>query len=140
MDEMIRRRHQILGMTYEMRSLNYLLEEKKLRECGLLGEKDYTNDGYYTKYSRWDDVSVPRSHVDFVAGEAVPSPIVTLSPAEPSTILAKRTAAEQEGMAQRTLSLWSPTLLRMRPNRLASFPGHPDHNFMIWSNVDLHVH
>lgn len=36
---MIERRNRILGMSYAMKSLSYLLEEKKLRACGLLGEK-----------------------------------------------------------------------------------------------------
>ena len=37
-------------------------------------------------------------------------------------------------------SMYSPTLLNTRPNKLISFPGHPDHNFFIWANPDLIVH
>ena len=44
-DEMKRRRNKILGMLYGMRSLNYLLEEQKLKECGLVGEEESTDDG-----------------------------------------------------------------------------------------------
>ena len=36
--------------------------------------------------------------------------------------------------------MYSPTLLNTRPNKLISFPGHPDHNFFIWANPDLIVH
>ena len=49
-----------------MRSLNYLLEEKKLKECGLVGKSESTDDWYYIKYSKWDDVPVPYNYVDLV--------------------------------------------------------------------------
>ena len=54
--------------------------------------------------------------------------------------LVKRTAAEQEGIDNRTRRLWSPTLYHVEPSQLVSFPRCPDHNFMIWPNVDLLVH
>lgn len=41
---MIERRNLILRMNYEMRSLSFLLEEKKLRECGLVGETEFMDD------------------------------------------------------------------------------------------------
>ena len=43
-EAMIERRNQILRMSYGMKSLSYLLEERKLRACDLLGEKEYTDD------------------------------------------------------------------------------------------------
>ena len=43
--EVIReRRKQILSMSYGMRSLSFLLEEKKLKECGLVGKSESTDD------------------------------------------------------------------------------------------------
>ena len=51
------RRLQILSLDYGKRSLRYLLEESKLRDCGLVGKKEFTDDGH--KYSKWQDVSVP---------------------------------------------------------------------------------
>ena len=38
------------------------------------------------------------------------------------------------------LSMYSPTLLETIPNKLISFPHHPDHNFFVWANPDLVVH
>lgn len=135
-------------MSYGMRSLNFLLEEQKLRECGLLGEKESTNDSYYTKYAQWTDFPAPRAktsvpgwktvpHVDSVAA-FFPEDLESHSP--PPTILVKRTPVEQEGMDYRTRRLWSPTLYRIEPNQLVYFPRNSDHNFMIWANVDLLVH
>lgn len=119
-----------------MRSFNFLLEEKKLGECDLLGEKYYTDDSYYPKYSQWTNVPVPRSHVDSLA-VFFPEDLESHSP--PPVSLVERTPAEQEGMDCYTMSLWSPTLLRIEPYRLVNFPRNPDHNFMIWFNVDLLV-
>ena len=56
---MIERRNQILGMNYGMRSLSFLLEEKKFRECGLVGETEFTGDWLIPKYSKWQSVLVP---------------------------------------------------------------------------------
>ena len=86
-----------------MRSLNFLLEEKKFWEFGLLGEKEYTDDNYYTKYSKWDNVPVPRSYVDPTVG-----PLEFQSPNPASLII--RSFIEQEGMDRRKMNLWSPTL------------------------------
>ena len=132
-EEMVGRRHQILGMRFGMRSLNYLLEEEKRLECDLVGAKEYTNNDYYKKYSKWDDVPVPRNYVDPAAG-----PLEFNSPV--STKSLKRTATEQEGMDRRTMNLWSPTLLRIEPSQLVNIPRCPYHNFLIWANVDLYVH
>ena len=60
---MVERRTQLLGMRYGMKSLSYLLEEKKLGACGLIGEKEYTEDWFYVKYSKWENVPVPRNYV-----------------------------------------------------------------------------
>ena len=67
-EEVVEQRNQILGMRYGMKSLNYLLEEKKLKECGLIGEKESTDDGYYKKYAKWDEVPVPSNYVSPSAG------------------------------------------------------------------------
>ena len=56
------RRQHILSLYYGKRSLKYLLEETKLKECGLLGENESTDDGD-NKYSDWRDVPVPKSFV-----------------------------------------------------------------------------
>ena len=58
-EEMVARRNQILGMRFGMRSLSYLMEEKKLQECGLVGENDSTDDGLIPKYVKWNDVPMP---------------------------------------------------------------------------------
>lgn len=58
--EMIERRNQILNMEYGERSLRFLLEEGKLRRCGLLGKTGSTDDWLFAKYPRWQQVSVPR--------------------------------------------------------------------------------
>ena len=39
------RRLQILSLHRGKRSLKYLLEESKLRDCGLVGKNEYTDDG-----------------------------------------------------------------------------------------------
>ena len=57
-EEMKERRLQILSLNYGKRSLKYLLEEKKLKECGLLGKNESTDDRP-NKYSDWQDVPVP---------------------------------------------------------------------------------
>ena len=36
--------------------------------------------------------------------------------------------------------MYSLTLLSIQPSQLVNFPKCPDHNFFIWTNVDLHVH
>ena len=118
-----------MGMRYGLRSLNFLLEEKKLWECGLLGETEYTDDSNYMKYSKWDDVPVPRSYVDPTVG-----PLEFQSP-NPASLI-NRTFAEQEGMDHCTMSLWSPTPLRTKPSQLVHFPRCSDHR----PNVDLLVH
>ena len=58
-EEMRERRLQILSMHYGIRSFNYLLEEEKLKECGLLGKKESTDDRLIAMYPRWRDVPVP---------------------------------------------------------------------------------
>ena len=74
-----------------MRCLNYLLEEKNYRECGLHGKKEYTDENYYKKYAKWDDVPVPHSYVDPMA-----DPLQFHSSVSVKAL--KRTATEQEGM------------------------------------------
>lgn len=117
-------------MTYGTRSFSYLLEEKMLQECGPLGKKETTDDDYYRKYAKWSDVPVPHSYVDPAA-----APFHS-----PESASLKRTTIEQEGMDDCTRRLLSPTLLRIMPNQIVSFPKCPDHNFMIWANINLHVH
>ena len=58
--EMIERRNQILRMEYGERSVRFLLEEGKLRKCGLLGKDESTDDWLFAKYSRWQQVPLPR--------------------------------------------------------------------------------
>ena len=124
------RRLQILSLNYGKRSLKYLLEEKKLKECGLLGENESTDDRH-NKYYDWTDVSVPSNYK---------SPLNT-TPVLGSPVQApERTQSEHEGILARMLSMYSPTLLETIPNKLVSFPQHTDHNFFIWANPDFIVH
>ena len=56
---MTERRNQILSMEYGERSVRFLLEEGKLRKCGLLGKDESTDDWLFVKYSRWQQVPLP---------------------------------------------------------------------------------
>lgn len=114
-----------------MRSLSFLLEEKKLRECGLVGETEFIDDWLNVKYSKW---------------QSVPVPLVYKSPLDrplefKSLVKAPKISyVEHEGIVKHMLSMYSSTLLNAQPNQLVSFPRHPDHNLFIWANPDLLVH
>ena len=124
------RRLQFLSLDYGKKSLKYLLEEKKLKDCGLFGKNESTDDGP-NKYSEWQDVLVPSNYK---------SPLST-TPVLGSPVYAPEwTQSEHEGILARMLSMYSPTLLETIPNKLISFPRHPDHNFFVWANPDLVVH
>ena len=87
-------------------SLRYFLEETKLRDCGLLGEKESIDDED-NKFLDWQDVPLPRNYVSPkdttpVLGSPVPSP--------------ERTRSEHEGIIDRIYRMYSPTLLSTRPN------------------------
>lgn len=101
-----------------MRSLKYLLEETKLKECGLVGKTESTDDWLAIKYPKWQDVPVPlgyKSPLDMPPelGSLIKTP--------------KRTRSEHEGILNRMFSMYSPTLLEKTPNKLISFPHLPDH-------------
>ena len=125
------RRNQILGMRYGMRSLNYLLEEKKLQECGLLGKDESTDDWLIPKFVDWRSVPKPRHYLSLSE-----RPPIVGSPVRPPM----RSQAEDEGIMTRMYDIYSPTLLKSMPNQLIAFPKNPDHNFFIWANPDLIVH
>lgn len=114
-----------------MRSLNYLLEDKKLQECGLLGKNESTNYWPVPKFVKWESVPRPRRYR--LPSET--SPILGSSVRAP-----KRTRSEDEGIMMWMHNMYSPTLLNNQPNQLVSFPRYPDHNFVIWANPDLIVH
>ena len=57
---MVARRNQILGMLFGMRSPSYLLEERKLQECGLVVKNESTDDWLIVKDVKCDIVPVPR--------------------------------------------------------------------------------
>ena len=61
-DALEERRLQILSLHRGKRSLRYLLEESKLRDCGLIGQNEYTDDGS-NKHTDWRDVPVPRNYL-----------------------------------------------------------------------------
>lgn len=124
-------RIQILNMHFGMRSLSYLLEEKKLQECGLVGENESTDDWLIPKFVKWESVHVPHRYMS-------PSerPPILGSPVRAS----ERSRAEDEGILTRMLDMYSPTLLNTTPYKLGSFPKYPDHNFFIWANPDFIVH
>ena len=62
-EEMVARRNQILGMRFRMRSLSYLLEERKLQECGLVRKNESTDDWLITKFVKWQSVPLPRRYL-----------------------------------------------------------------------------
>ena len=112
------------------RSLKYLLEESKLRDRGLVGKNEYTDDGP-NKYADWRDVPVPRSYLSPsseppMLGSPVKTPV--------------RTRSEHEGILDRMYNMYSPTLLDTRRDCLVYFPRNPDHNFYIWGDPDSIVH
>lgn len=128
-EELKERRLQILSLNYGKRSLKYLLEEQKLRECGLLGENESIDDGH--KYFDWQDVPVPLNYK---------SPLDT-TPVLGSPVQApERTQSEHEGILAHMLSMCSPTLLETIPNKFVSFPRHTDYNFFVRANPDYIVH
>lgn len=128
------RRQQILSLYYGKRSLKYLLEETKFKDCGLLGENESTDNGD-NKYSYWRDVSVPKSYI-FPLDTA---PVLGLPVRAP-----ERTQSEHEGILARILahilSMYSPTLLASTPDQLVSCSWLTDHNFFVWANPDFIVH
>ena len=124
------RRLQILSLSYGKRSLRYLLEETKLRDCDLLGGKESTDDGD-NKFLDWQDVPLPRKYISPkdttpVLGSPVQSP--------------KRTRSEHEGIIDRMYRMYSSTLLNTHPNQLVSCPKYPHLNFFRWANPDYIVH
>ena len=130
-EAMIERRNQILGMSYGVKSLSYLLEEKKLWSCSLLGEKEYTYDSFHIKYSKWLNVPVPHIHLSPLDEPPVFRSLVKAP---------KRIRAEEESIENRMLSMYSPTMLRTQPSQLINFPHYLDNHFFIWPNPDLLVH
>lgn len=125
-EAMEEQRTQILGIRFGLQSLRFLLEEKKLQECGLLGENESTDDWSFRKIVKSEEVPRPRGYH---------------SPLETSPILGspvkvpKRTQFEDEGIVMRMHNMYSLILLNTRPNRLISFLRHPDHNFLIWAST-----
>lgn len=113
-----------------MRSLRFLLEERKLKDCGLLGEDESTDDWDH-KYTDWGDVPVPKGYL---------SPLNELSVLGSPVKTPERTRSEHEGILDRMYSMYSPTLIDTHPNRLIYFPRNPDHSFYIWGNPDNIVH
>lgn len=130
-EEVVAWRNQILGMRFGMRSLSYLLEERKLQVCGLVRENKSTDDWLIVKYVKWDSVPVPRRYL---------SPSERPSEFNSPNKAPKRSRAEDEGIMTQMLDMYSPTLLNTQPSQLVSFPRYPDHNFFIWANPDLIVH
>lgn len=109
---MVAQRNQIMGMHFGMRSLSYLLEEKKLQECGLLGENESTDDWLIPKFVKWDSVPLPHRYLFHSE-----KPPILRSP----TKAPKRSHAEEEGIMKNMLSMYSPTLLITTPNQLVIF-------------------
>ena len=78
-----------------MRSLRFLLEESKLKDCGLLGETESTDDWDH-KYVDWRDVPVPKNYVS-----PVDEPPVLGSPVKTP----ERTRSEHEGILDRMYNI-----------------------------------
>ena len=117
-------------MPYGMGSLGFLLEEKKLRECGLLDEYETTDDDYHPKYGKWTEVPAPivKTSPPRIDSDTHPSPSQEVRPVE------RKDVEYWQGYD------WSPTLLRIEPNMLVSFEKNPEFNFWSRANVDLIVH
>lgn len=124
------RKLQILSLSYGKRSLRYLLEETKHRDCDLLGEKESTDDGD-NKFLNRQDVPLPQNYI---------SPRDTTPMLRLPTQSLERTRSEHEGIVDRMYQMYFATLLNTRPNQLVNFPKHPDLNFFGWANPDYIVH
>ena len=72
-----------------------MLEESKLRDCGLVGKKEFTDDGP-NKYSDWRDVPVPKNYVSPLS-----EPPVLGSPVQAP----ERTRSEHEGILDHMYSM-----------------------------------
>ena len=129
-DALESRRLQILNLHRGKRSLKFLLNEDRLRDCDLVGLNEYTDDGF-NKYIDWKDVPVPKSYKSPLS-----EPALLGSPVETP----ERTQSEREGILDRMYNMYSPTLLDTRRDRLIYFPRNPDHSFYVWRNPDQIVH
>ena len=129
-DALESRRLQILNLHRGKRSLKFLLNEDRLRDCDLVGLNEYTDDGF-NKYIDWKDVPVPKSYKSPLS-----EPALLGSPVETP----ERTQSEHEGILDRMYNMYSPTLLDTRRDRLIYFPRNPDHSFYVWRNPDQIVH
>ena len=108
------RRLQILTLHRGNRSLRFLLNEDRLRDCGLVGLNEHTDDGF-NKYIDWKDVPVPKSYLSPSSEPALlGSPVKT----------PERTRSEHEGILDRMYNMYSPTLLDTRPLHIQTIPLH----------------
>ena len=137
---MTEHRETLLRLPYGRRSLSYLLHEDRLRACGLMGEGQSTSDWSNKKYERWEEVPQPTNILP-PRREARPSlPARPRSPRSGNEANDEASSSDSgEGKVLTTLRMWSPTLLKHKPNRLVSCPRDRYH-FYIWSWVDSCVH
>ena len=133
-------RETLLQLPHGRRSLLYLLHEDKLRKCGLLGEGQSTFDWSNIKYEHWEQVPLPTGALP-PRRETRPPLVVRLrSPLSRNEANDEASSSDSdEGKVLPTSRMWSPTLLKHRPNWLVSCPQDRYH-FYIWSWVDDCVH
>ena len=123
-------------LPYGRRSLSYLLHEDKLRACGLLGEGQSTSDWSNRKYGRWEEVPQPTNILPPRRERKASLPIRSRSPRSGNEANDEASSSDSGGgKTLPTSRMWSPTLLKHRPNRLVSCPQNRYH-FYIWSWVD----
>ena len=134
-------RETLLQLPYGRRSISYLMHEDKLRACGLLGEDQSTSDWSNKKYDWWEPVPLPTGNLPPRRDARPPSPVHHSSPqsGNEANDEASSSGSDEQGTVILSSDLWSPSLLKHKPNRLILCEDDRNH-FYVWSWVDERVH
>ena len=131
----------LFQLPYGRRSLSYLLHEDMLRACGLLGEDQFTSDWSNKKYTRWELVPLPIGNLPSRRDARPPSLARHRSPqlGNEANDEASSSGSDEQGTVILSSNMWSPSLLKHKPDRLVLCKDDRDH-FYVWSWVDDKVH
>ncbi|XP_062081627.1 uncharacterized protein LOC133788241 [Humulus lupulus] len=135
-------REALLQLPYGRRSLSYLLHEDKLRACGLLGEDQSTSDWSNKKYDQWELVSLPTGNLPPRRNARPPSPAQHCRSPQSGNEAndeASSSGLDERGTVILSSDLWSPSLLKHKPDRLILCEDDRNH-FYVWSWVNERVH
>ena len=119
-DTMKEHREALLQLPYGRRSLSYLLHESKLRACGLLGDGQSTSDWSNKKYDLWELVPLPTGILPLRREVRPPPPVRRRSPqsGNKANDEASSSGSDDQGTVILISKMWSPTLLKHKPDRL----------------------